>query len=244
MFHPARRPAVAGIATAALLMFLALAPVVTAHAAFTAGAYSIEVGWVIEPTYVSQPNAVQFTIHDKDDKPVTDLGADDIKVVVSTAGTASPSLGFDPAFDLADGAGPMGEYHASIVPTAVGDYTFHITGSIHGTTVDITATSGSDTFNSVVGSTDIEFPVKQPSLGEVATHLDRIDARITTLQSADPGTAALTAANSAVEAAHAAADAADRALLVGSLVGGVGLVLGVFALAIALRAARRGAGTA
>jgi hypothetical protein len=238
----ARRLSLVSLTAAALLAALALAPNVAAHAAFTAGTYSIEVGWVNEPTYVGQPNAVQVTIHDKDDKPVTDLGADDISVVVSTAGTDSPSLTFDPAFDLAEGEGPLGEYDASIVPTAPGDYTFHITGSIHGTPVDIRATSGSDTFNAVVGSTDIEFPVKLPSLDEVSTHLDRIDGRIAALQSASPAGGGDAAA--ALAAAQTASDAANRALLVGGLLGGAGVVIGALGLWIALRSRRRDVGPA
>jgi hypothetical protein len=234
----------AGLALGSILLIssLALAPAVSAHAAFTAGTYSIEIGWLNEPTYVGQPNAVQFTIHDKDDKPVTDLGADDIKVVVSTAGTDSPSLSFDPAFDLADGEGTMGEYDASIVPTAPGDYTFHITGSVHGTNVDIAATSSDATFNSVVGSTDIEFPVKLPTLDEVSTHLDRIDSRIAALQSG--ARAGGGDASAALAAAQSVSDLANEALLVGALLGGAGVVIGTLGLWLALKSRRKDAASA
>ena len=244
MIQSVRHRPMAGIALGSILLLssLALAPVALAHAAFTAGTYSIEIGWLNEPTYVGQPNAVQFTIHDKDDKPVTDLGADDIKVVVSTAGTDSPSLSFDPAFDLADGDGTMGEYDASIVPTAPGDYTFHVTGSVHGTAVDITATSSDDTFNSVVGSTDIEFPVKLPTLDEVSTHLDRIDSRIAALQSAAPAGGG--DATAAFAAAQSASDLASEALLVGALLGGAGVVIGALGLWLALKARRKDAASA
>jgi hypothetical protein len=239
-----RHRPMAGIALGSILLLssLALAPVASAHAAFAAGAYSIEIGWLNEPTYVGQPNAVQFTIHDKDGKPVTDLGASDISVIVSTAGTDSPSLGFDPAFDLADGGGTFGAYDAAIVPTAPGDYTFHITGSIHGTKLDITATSSSDTFNSVVGSTDIEFPVKLPTLDEVSTHLDRIDSRIAALQSAAPGGGG--AATAALAAAQSASDLANEALLLGALLGGAGVVIGSLGLWLALKSRRKDAASA
>jgi len=240
----ARRLPLVVLTAASLFAAFALAPVAAAHEAFTVGAYSIEIGWLFEPTYVGQPNAVQFTIHGKDDKPVTDLGANDIAVVVSTAGTDSPSLSFDPAFDLADGDGTFGEYDAAIVPTAPGDYTFHITGSIHGTALDITGTSSADTFNSVVGSTDLEFPVNVPELGEVSTHLDRIDSRIAALQSANPGSDALVAAQSAAAAAQTASDSASRALLIGSLLGGAGVVIGALALWLSLRSRRKEAGRA
>ncbi|HYK95168.1 MAG TPA: hypothetical protein VE011_04760 [Candidatus Dormibacteraeota bacterium] len=243
MFRARRLPLVIFTA-ASLFAALALAPIAAAHQQVTVGPFDIEIGWLVEPTYVGQPNAVQFTIHDKAGKPVTDLGASDISVVVSTAGTNSPSLSFDPAFDLAKGDGTPGEYDAAIVPTAPGDYSFHITGSIHGTKLDISGTSSADTFNSVVGSSDIEFPAKVPTMDEVSTHLDRIDSRIAALQSASPGGDALTTAQSATAAAQAATDSANRALLIGALLGGAGVVIGAIALWLALRSRRKEAGPA
>lgn len=239
----ARRLPLVILTAAALFAALALAPIAAAHEAFTVGTYHVEIGWLYEPTYVGQPNAVQFTIHDKDDKPVTDLGASDISVIVTTAGTDSPSLSFDPAFDLADGDGTFGEYDAAIVPTAPGDYTFHVTGTIHGTKLDISGTSGADTFSAVVGSSDIEFPAKVPTMDEVSTHLDRIDGRIAALQSAAPGGGG-TVVQGAIDAAQAASDRASQALLVGALLGGAGVVIGSLGLWLGLRARRKEAGPA
>jgi hypothetical protein len=224
-----------------LLLSLAVAPAVAAHEQVKAGSYDIEMGWLVEPTYVGQPNAVSLTILDSAGKPVTDLGANDITVVVTTAGVDSPALTFNPAFDLADGDGTFGEYDAALVPTAPGDYTFHVTGKIHSTTVDFSGTSSADTFNSVIGSGDLEFPVKLPTLDEVSTHLDRIDSRIAALQSAAPGGAAQPAVQEATAAAQSATDAANRALLIGALLGGAGVVIGAIALWLALRSRRTGA---
>lgn len=239
---------VAGLATASLLLSLALAPATAAHSGIAVGPYLVEVGWRVEPAFVGQPNAVQVTIlHHDGDVPITDLGAGALAVVVSTAGVDSPSLALLPAFDATEGTGPLGEYATAIVPTAPGDYTFHITGAIRETAVDLTLTSGADTFDPVLGSSDLEFPAKLPNLTEVATRLDRIDARIAALQSADPDSTALeaaqAAAQAATDAARAATAAADRALLVGAALGGAGGLLALIALVIALRAGRRGAGS-
>ena len=234
----------AGLAAGILLTFLAIAPATAAHTGHAAGDYLLDIGWLTEPTFVAQPNAVQVTITDHDGAPVTDLAVGALSVVVSTANQDSQSLQLEPAFDAAEGTGPLGEYDAALVPTAPGNYTFHITGSIHGTAVDLTVTSGEATFDPVVGSSDLEFPAKLPNLIEVATRLDRIDSRIAALASADPGSAALAAAQSAADAARTAAASADRALLIAALVGGAGLVVAVIALALAMRAGRRGAGTA
>lgn len=241
----ARHPSFVGLTAAAVLISLALAPIVAAHSAIEVGSYLVEVGWRTEPAYVGQPNAVQVTVRNHaDGSPVLDLGSSDLAVVISTAGTDSSSLALTPAFDAVEKVGALGEYDAALVPTAPGDYTFHVTGSIHGAAVDIKLTSGDATFDAVVTSTDLEFPAKQPSLVEVATHLDRIDSRVAALQSAEPGTAALTAAKAAADTARSAADSASLALLVGAILGGAGLLVAVVAIVLAMRPARKGAGTA
>jgi hypothetical protein len=243
--HRFRRRFVAGLVPAALLVSLALAPAASAHEGIEVGEYLVEVGWLNEPAFVGQPNAVQVTvIHHADEKPVTDLAADALSVVVSTAGTDSASLALTAAFDDIEMTGPLGEYDAALVPTAPGDYSFHITGSIKGTAVDLKLDSGEETFDPVVSSNDLQFPAKVPDLGEVATRLDRIDGRITALQSAAPGSDALAAAQAAAAAANSAANAANQALLIGALLGGAGLVLAAIALAMTLRARRPGPGAA
>jgi hypothetical protein len=232
-----------GFALASLLS-LGLAPAVSAHSGIEVGEYLLTVGWQNEPAYAGQPNGVQVFIADHhDESPVNDLGAEDLSVVVSIAGQDSASLVLEPRFDLAEGFGTPGEYGAELIPTAPGDYTFHLTGKIHDAPVDLDVTAGEETFSSVLGSSDAEFPVKLPNLGEVATRLDRIDGRIAELQSAAPGADALHVATAASDAAAAATAAANQALLIGSLIGLAGIVVAVVALAVAMRA-RRGAGTA
>jgi hypothetical protein len=221
--HRLSRVALAFAAVAALV--LAAPASALGHTVQHAGSYTLEIGWKTEPTYVAAPNAVSVTITDASGKPVTDLGADDLHVIVSTANQPSPELSFEPGFDPEEMDGPLGEYDAAIVPTAPGDYSFHITGTVHGTKVDITVASGDETFNAVVESTNLQFPVKLPSMAEVATHLDRIDARV---QSVDAATAA----------ANEARAAADRALLIGSGLGAIGIVIGLAGLLMARRATR------
>ena len=225
--HPAR-PALAA-ACAAVLALLSVG-IALAHVVKQAGPYALEIGWQREPTYVGEANGVQMIVHDGSGKPITDLTGDDVKVVVSTGGQQSGQLTFAPGFDLVEGSGQMGEYNAPIVPTAPGDYTFHLTGAIHGAPVDITVTSSDQTFDSVRGTSDIEFPTKLPTVTEIVTRLDRIDTRI--------GTAALPT-QAMVDAARASADqakqAADRALLVGAGIGIVGVLVAVVALIVARR---------
>jgi hypothetical protein len=236
VFHRLSRVA---LATAAIVAVVLVAPAsVLGHTVQHAGSYTLEIGWKTEPTYVASPNAVSVTITDASGKPVTDLGADDLHVVVSTANQPSPELSFEPGFDPEEMEGPLGEYDAAIVPTAPGDYSFHITGSVHGTKVDITVTSGAETFDTVKESTNLEFPAKLPSMAEVATHLDRIDTRIEALATAGPSSSSGDALAAATTAANDAKSAANQALLVGGGLAVIGILLGLAGIVMARRGAR------
>lgn len=216
----------AGIVAA--ILTLMLAATTQAHVVKSFGSYSIALGWVREPTYVGQLNAVQAFVTDSKGKPVTDLAAGDLKVVVTAGGQDSSPFDLAPTYDEDTGLGTPGDYEAPLVPTIPGDYTFHLTGSIHGTAVDETATSSESTFESAVDSTSVDFPTKLPSLSDIATRLDRIDARA----SAAP------AASATTDAATKAQDTASTALIVGGVAGALGIVIGVVALVMATRARR------
>jgi hypothetical protein len=206
----------------------------SAHVVQHVGPYTLEIGWQQEPAFVGEANGIQLIVHDGADKPVTDLREDDVKVVVSTAGQQTGELTFEPGFDAEEMEGPLGQYDAAILPTAPGEYTFHLTGAIHGQKLDITVTSGDETFDSIKGTADIEFPVKLPTMPEIVTRLDRIDARLVAAPSG-PTQAAVDAAQASAADARAAA---DRALLVGGSLGALGLVVGLLGVGLAYRASR------
>jgi hypothetical protein len=217
------------------LVVLLLAPrAAAAHTVQHAGPYTLEIGWQHEPTYVGESNGVQIIVSRGEGKPINDLKSDDLSVVVTTGGQDSDALTFDPGFDLEEGDGTFGEYNAPIMPTAPGDYTFHITGSIHGQKVDITVTSGDTTFDTVNGTSDIEFPAKLPTLTELTTKVDQIDTRLGAVQSG----ATAADVDAAKTAGANAQSAADRALLVGGALGAVGVTVGLIGIGLALRSRR------
>jgi hypothetical protein len=228
--HSARR---ALGATCAALLILLLAAVADAHVVKQAGPYTLEIGWQHEPTYVGETNGVQMIVHDADGKPITDLTADDIKVVVSTAEQQTAELVFEPGFDLAEGDGTPGEYNAPIMPTAPGEYTFRLTGAIHGQIVDIMVTSSDETFDTAKGTSEIQFPTKLPTLAELLTRLDRIDSRLAS--GTGPTQAAVDAAQ---KTATDARQAADRAMLVGAGIGLAGVLVGAWSLLLVRRNVR------
>jgi hypothetical protein len=215
---------------AALFLALAVSSTASAHVVKQFGTYSVAMGWLHEPTYVGVENSIQVVVKDASGKPVDDLQPGDLTVVVSAAGQQTAALPLQPSFDPDTGLGTPGEYTASIIPTQVGDYTFHLSGSVHGQPVDETATSSDQTFNSVDAGTDVQFPVKLPVLGDLSTLIQRVDGRVAT---------ANTAAAQAEQAAGKASDDARRALLVGSIVGGLGVLMGLAGLIVGLRVSRR-----
>jgi hypothetical protein len=230
-------------AGAALLFALVVASTASAHVVKPFGTYSVAMGWSHEPTYVGIENAVQVVVKDKDGKPVADLESGDLKVVISAAGQQTAALPLQPSYDEDTGLGTPGEYDAVLIPTQVGDYTFHLTGSIHGTAVDESVTSSDQTFDSVTTGTDDQFPVKLPALSDLSTLIGRVDGRATgantaATQAQQAATTASTNATQAESAASRASDDAGRALLVGAVVGGLGVLLGLAGLLVGLFAVR------
>ena len=246
MSHPLLRRLMIAATTAGLFALIAAAAT-DAHVLKDFGSYSVALGWVTEPTYVGQVNAVQVVIKDKQGKAITDVPDGDLKVVVSAGDQTSASLSLNNKFDADTGLGVPGDYEAPLTPTVPGDYTFHLTGTVHGQAIDETATSSDSTFDSAVEATDIEFPTKLPSLSEVVTRLDRIDSRLAASPGpgavANPapsdGTGGLSDVSAAQATASQARDAASQALVVGVVLGGLGVILGVTSLWLIIRTRRR-----
>jgi hypothetical protein len=204
-------------ATMAALLIPLLAGPANAHEERTVGKYHFVVGFGDEPTYAGEKNSVILLLSDANGKPVTDL-TDTLKVAVST-GTAEPlQLSMEPNFEVGE-FGTPGDYRAWFIPTTPGAYSFHFTGSIKGQKVDQTFKSGPTTFDEVKDPAEIQYPVKQPTGGQLATRADRETARVD---------AAL-----AAERDQAKSDAASARTLaiIGLVVGALGLAAAVVALA-------------
>lgn len=212
------------VVVAAMLAFAA-GPA-SAHEERDVGPYTFAVGFGQEPAYAGQPNSVQLFLS-RNGKPVNDLG-DSLSVSVAF-GDQSMDLSIEPFFETGE-FGTPGDYRAWFIPTRAGQYTFHFTGSIGGQKVDETFTSGPKTFDDVVSPTDAEFPVQDPTNGELA---DRISREIPRIDSAiaDAKSAALRSLASASDDAKGAKTLG----LVGIVVGGLGLIAGISGVAMARR---------
>ena len=208
---------VAGMVLGSTLLIFASAGPALAHEERDVGPYSFGVGFGDEPAYAGFKNSVELILS-RDGNPVTELG-DSLKVEVKF-GTQTMDLGsLEPNFEIGE-FGTPGDYRAWFFPTRPGSYTFHFTGSIGSQQVDEEFTSSPTTFGEAEDPTKVEFPAKDPTLGQVAQRLDRefprIESRLAAVQSS-------------------AADKADKAKLLAY----VGIGLGAIALIATLVLGRR-----
>jgi hypothetical protein len=210
------------VCASGIVFFLAMGLVLTcasmagAHERRQIGTYMMRVGWADEPTYAGVKNGIQLFLSDASGKPFTAL-PEDLKVVVMFGTQKSAPLPFAAAFGKR--YGQPGDFRAAIIPTRPGNYTFHFVGSLPGQRIDQSFTSSETTFDSVQEATAIEFPAKDPSPGAMAEKLDRLGARLETVQGA------------AREGAAAAGQA--------RLIGGAGLLAGIAGIVLSLGAGRR-----
>jgi hypothetical protein len=181
------------------------------------GKYHFVVGFGDEPAYAGEKNSVQLLLADAADKPVIDL-TNTLKVEVTTAGAEPLTLSMEPFFEVGE-FGTPGDYRAFFIPTAPGSYSFHFTGTITGQRIDQTFKSGPQSFSDIEDPAQVQYPVKQPTGGQLATRADRETARIN---------AALTEQR---DQARSDASSVRTLAIIGLVVGLLGLVAGVVALA-------------
>jgi hypothetical protein len=204
------------LAAAFSLIIVAALPAF-AHEQRQVGAYKFTVGWLHEPTYVGQLNAVQLFLHDASGNPIDDLGnPPSLQVTVSTGGQTSSPLTLEASFDPDTGLGTHGEFDAAIIPTSPGTYRFHFTGTVNGQPVDQTFTSSDSTFNNVEEPTSVEFPARQPSAADLSTSINRLGPRVD---------AAKSTASSAHDKASTASTLSIIALVVAVVLGGASLAV-------------------
>ncbi len=161
----------AGLTAVLAAMLLTGAPPASAHERRSVGGqWNFVVGWGDEPAYSNFKNSVELRLSGADNQPVTDLG-ETLQVEV-IFGSEKRMLQLEPAFRVGS-FGTPGEYKAPITPTRPGTYTFRFVGTIKGTKIDESFTSGETTFDSIADTSEIQFPAKDPSNAQLAGRLDR-----------------------------------------------------------------------
>ena len=152
----------------AVVIAVALTAPALAHESRRVGAVEVVVGWDDEPAIAGFRNAVGISVSG----PGEDAATLEVVVVFGADGAETPPLPLEPAFD------DPTYYTAPIIPTRPGTYTYRITGSIDGKAFEEEFTSGQDTFDDVRNPADLEFPVQDPTRGELAEGLERLSGRV------------------------------------------------------------------
>jgi hypothetical protein len=145
-------------AVTAVTLIVLVAGVASAHEERDVSGYSFVVGFIDEPVYVGQKSGLEFFVN-KGDTPVEGL-EQTLKAEV-IKGDAKRDLPLEARF------GEKGAYESYFFPTAAGDYTFHIFGTVEGTQVDESFTSSPDGFSPVNELSGGQFPVQFPAQAEL-----------------------------------------------------------------------------
>jgi hypothetical protein len=200
------------------LGFLALSTLIwtpspaSAHERRQVGEYTFTVGFSTEPAFANIPNGPEVTItKGRREKPVVE-GVDlDVEVIF---GEESSTLAVEPAF-VVGVFGEPGNYNADMFPTRPGTYAFRFFGTVEGTAIDETFTSGPKTFNDINDPAEFAFPVVDPNNAELAARVEQESADLAETQEDVTGARTLG--------------------LIGVIVGGVGLLVGITVGVLALR---------
>lgn len=219
-------------AVAVALLLVALAgSTISAHERRQVGGYVLVVGFLTEPAYVEEGNAVSITVFKTDGQPVD--GVQKTLTVEVSTGDASRR------FDLAPQVNKPGGYVAAFTPTKTGTYVFRFVGMIENQPIDERFESGPNRFDEVISRDATEFPLTVPTNGQLATEVDalkRVGAPTTTAAgtSTPPATEATVSMTSTAEVQRAL-DRANQARTLGLVVGGLGILVGMAGVVLALR---------
>ena len=145
-----------------------------AHERRMVGPYQFVVGWLTEPAYVGQLNALDLRVADTRQNPAAPVSG------LEKTLTADVAAGGLTPFPLAVTArfGTAGAYNGVVMPTVKGTYTFHITGKIDTTNIDEKFTSGPNTFGDIEDTAAVQYPQKVPVADELGKRLDAIQSGV------------------------------------------------------------------
>ena len=166
---------------AALFAVLALPLTATAalgHERRTVGPYQFVVGWLGEPAFAGQLNAIDLTVTDTTKSNAAVEGLEQtLKAEVFYGGlTKSLALNFRARFGL------PGKYAADAVPTKDGQYRFRIFGKVGAMDVNETFESGPGRFNDVAKLDPLQYPDPVPNGADLGDRLASLQSSVDQLR--------------------------------------------------------------
>ena len=173
------RPARLAFALSLVALVALQAGPAVAHETRVVGDVVMVVGWSNEPTYAGFQNAAGVRLseagpsEDEEGPPISDA---ELQVEIlfgdESSTTTTGPLPMEEAFS------EPGLFEADIIPSRPGTYTYHVTGTAAGQTIDELFTSSEDTFSNVNIPADIQFPEQDPTAGELAQAVERLSSRV------------------------------------------------------------------
>lgn len=152
-------------AMAAVLALLGSVGTASAHGHTMVGDYQLVIGFHNEPAYQNEPNGLDlFVTNMKTQEKVNGLEST-LKAEI-IYGSAVRALTVKPQW------GQAGAYTAYVLPTEAGNYTWHIFGSIRGTSVDVKMQSSPQTFSAVEAKSSVAFPSAEPTPADLKAQAD------------------------------------------------------------------------
>jgi hypothetical protein len=137
------------------------------------GPYTFVVGWINEPAYVNVMNSLDLTVTETTGAKAVEGLDKTLKADVTFGGLTTPQ-----PLTLAARFGQPGKYSGFVLPTRVGEYTFHITGTVGTMNIDEKFQSGPGRFGSIESTDPLQYPAKVVSNSDLAGRLDQLQTLV------------------------------------------------------------------
>lgn len=216
--------------TALAALAMAASPA-AAHEHYPSAPYELIVGWTDEPAVVDEKNGLDLNVNIPDAANATATqveGAQNNLSVVLVFGAHTRPVALEPKF------GEPGWYTFDFIPTQAGPYSVHITGTLNGTTINVTAD-----LEDAVPREDLGFPDPAPSAPALDASITVTTASVTTLAArvgaleANSSSGTLAAQVAQLQADNqslkSTASLAELLAVVAILVGAAGTAMGMMA---------------
>jgi hypothetical protein len=149
--------------------FASSSNIALAHERRIVGPYTFVVGWINEPAYVNVMNSLDLTVTETTGGKAVEGLEKTLKADLTFGGSTTPL-----PLTLAARFGQPGKYSGFVLPTRVGEYIFHITGTVGTTNVDEKFESGPGRFGSIESTDALQYPAKLVSNTDLAARLDQL----------------------------------------------------------------------
>ena len=165
----------AAVATVAIVVssFAFTSNVALGHERRAVGPYTFVVGWINEPSYVNLLNSLDLTVTETTGGKAVEGLDKTLKADVTFGGLTTPQ-----PLTLAARFGQPGKYTGYVMPTKVGEYTFHITGTVGTMNIDEKFQSGPGRFGSIESTDALQYPTKLVSNSDLAARLDQLQTLV------------------------------------------------------------------